>query len=69
MVSLDVAGIVAGCKFRGEFEERMKNLLAEVDRLGDRLVGGLNIILLTTDYWRSIIFYLIYMRLVLSIYI
>lgn len=30
--------MIAGCKFRGEFEERLKNVLSEVDRLGDRVV-------------------------------
>lgn len=29
LLSLDISGIVAGSKFRGEFEERMKNLIRE----------------------------------------
>lgn len=30
--------MVAGCKFRGEFEERLRSLLGELERLGDRVV-------------------------------
>jgi ATP-dependent Clp protease ATP-binding subunit ClpC len=32
VVSLDVTGMVAGTKYRGEFEERVKSLLAELQR-------------------------------------
>ncbi|MEV5736234.1 ATP-dependent Clp protease ATP-binding subunit [Streptomyces sp. NPDC052292] len=38
LVSLDLAGMVAGTKYRGEFEERLKKLLDEVARHGDELV-------------------------------
>ncbi|KUN82511.1 Clp protease [Streptomyces bungoensis] len=38
LVSLDLAGMVAGTKYRGEFEERLKNLLAEVREHSDELV-------------------------------
>ncbi|MEV7687540.1 ATP-dependent Clp protease ATP-binding subunit [Streptomyces bungoensis] len=38
LVSLDLAGMVAGTKYRGEFEERLKTLLAEVREHSDELV-------------------------------
>ncbi|MFF8474333.1 ATP-dependent Clp protease ATP-binding subunit [Streptomyces sp. NPDC015414] len=38
LVSLDLAGMVAGTKYRGEFEERLKKLLEEVSRHSDELV-------------------------------
>ena len=35
LLSLDVASMVAGTKYRGEFEERVNNILAEVARAGN----------------------------------
>ncbi|QNL44841.1 ATP-dependent Clp protease ATP-binding subunit [Oscillibacter hominis] len=35
ILSLDLSGMVAGTKYRGEFEERIKNTLNEVKRSGD----------------------------------
>ena len=35
LISLDVGSLVAGTKFRGEFEERLKNLMEEVTEAGD----------------------------------
>ncbi len=35
LLSLELAGMVAGTKYRGEFEERVRNILAEVRRAGD----------------------------------
>ena len=35
LLSLDLSATVAGTKYRGEFEERIKNLLSEVRRAGD----------------------------------
>ena len=32
LVSVDVAGMVAGTKYRGEFEERLRDMLAEIQR-------------------------------------
>ncbi|MEY9874180.1 ATP-dependent Clp protease ATP-binding subunit ClpC [Streptacidiphilus sp. MAP12-33] len=38
VVSLDLAGMVAGAKYRGEFEERLKNVINEVQESTDSLV-------------------------------
>ena len=38
LISLDLTGMVAGTKYRGDFEERVKNALAEVSRVGDVLL-------------------------------
>ena len=35
LVSLNMAGLVAGTKYRGEFEERLRDVLAEIKRSGD----------------------------------
>ena len=33
--TLDLPGLIAGSKYRGEFEERMKGLIAEVEANGN----------------------------------
>jgi ATP-dependent Clp protease ATP-binding subunit ClpC len=38
LLSLDVAGMLAGTKYRGEYEERVKKVLAEIRDAGDVLV-------------------------------
>ena len=38
VVSLDLSGIVAGSKYRGEFEERIKRVIQEVRRAGNVLL-------------------------------
>ena len=35
LLSLDLSGVVAGSKYRGEFEERIKNIIADVKASGD----------------------------------
>ena len=35
IISLDLTGIVAGTKYRGDFEERVKAIIAETSRLGN----------------------------------
>ena len=35
LVNLDVAALVAGTKYRGEFEERMKKVMREIEKSGD----------------------------------
>ncbi|QCR20588.1 ATP-dependent chaperone ClpB [Agrococcus sp. SGAir0287] len=38
IVTLDVNAMVAGSKFRGDFEERMKNVLAEIQKADGRII-------------------------------
>ena len=38
LLTLDLTGMVAGTKYRGDFEERIKNAVAEVGRAGDVLL-------------------------------
>ena len=35
LVTLDISGMLAGAKYRGEFEERIKNVMDEVRKAGD----------------------------------
>lgn len=35
VVSMDISGMVAGAKYRGDFEERIKKALSEVKKAGD----------------------------------
>ena len=35
IVTMDLAGMVAGAKYRGEFEERLKNMMAEIRKTGN----------------------------------
>jgi len=32
LITLDISGMIAGAKYRGEFEERLKNVMAEVEK-------------------------------------
>ena len=38
LIALDLTAMVAGTKYRGDFEERVKNTIAEVERAGDVLL-------------------------------
>lgn len=38
LVALDLAGMVAGTKYRGEFEDRLKKMLAEVEKEQENLI-------------------------------
>ncbi|MDC0944518.1 ATP-dependent chaperone ClpB [Candidatus Pelagibacter sp.] len=38
LLSLDLSGMVAGSKFRGEFEERLKNVLKEIDKQDGKVI-------------------------------
>lgn len=38
IVSLDLGSLLAGAKFRGEFEERLKGILTEIERSADRFI-------------------------------
>ncbi len=38
LVALDLAGMIAGTKYRGEFEERLKNVIDDVTRNADELI-------------------------------
>ena len=35
LITLDLSGMVAGSKYRGEFEERLKNVIGEIEREGN----------------------------------
>jgi len=38
LVSLDLSALVAGTKYRGEFEERLKNIMKEIERADGKIV-------------------------------
>lgn len=38
IVSLDLGLLMAGTKYRGEFEERLKNILKEIEKAGNRII-------------------------------
>ncbi|MFZ9228061.1 MAG: ATP-dependent Clp protease ATP-binding subunit, partial [Candidatus Nanopelagicales bacterium] len=38
LISLDLAGMIAGAKYRGEFEERLKSVLEEIKNSGGQII-------------------------------
>ena len=38
LVSLDLASMLSGSRFRGEFEERLKGSLKDIEQSGDRII-------------------------------
>ena len=38
VLSLDLAGLIAGTKYRGQFEERMKNLISELESMSNTII-------------------------------
>ena len=45
LLSLDLASLLSGSKFRGEFEERLKNLIDEIEQHGKIILEGHRLIL------------------------
>ena len=39
ILSLDLAGLIAGTKYRGQFEERMKTIMTELENNNDLIIG------------------------------
>lgn len=38
LVSLDLGSLIAGTKYRGEFEERLKSIMKEITKAGDKII-------------------------------
>lgn len=38
LISLDLSALIAGAKYRGEFEERLKNVLEEIDKSSGKII-------------------------------
>jgi ATP-dependent Clp protease ATP-binding subunit ClpB len=38
LLALDMGALIAGAKYRGEFEERLKSVLSEVQAEGGRII-------------------------------
>jgi len=38
VIALDLSGMIAGTKYRGEFEERLKNVMNEIKKAGDSVI-------------------------------